>query len=230
MKRSILAALAAISATLALSASASALPAHLNGAPASNNNIHGGASELSRVGGGGAAASTTTGTAGFESTTTGTVALTFHSVKSSIGTNCTSAGKLPGEVSTTVLPFHLVMLSAHSPGLLITPNTTIDKFGWPIAETTHFATFGCGIFIPSFVVKGNGILGEITSPSCGEKRNWATLEFNGVAGVQTPFLYTGTKYTLESSINGGAFEQSALSAEATVTFLFGVTPELICTS
>ncbi|HKO37140.1 MAG TPA: hypothetical protein VJU14_02090 [Solirubrobacterales bacterium] len=228
-KKMMLLALSAISAAmLAVPAFASALPAHLSVNPG-NFTIHGGASTLSRVGGGGTTGTTTTGTGKFENTTTGTVTLTFHGVKDPFGGSCNSTGQAAGTVATTTLPFHLVMLGTHKPGLLITS-----------AAGNHFVTYNC-LFIGSVAVSGNpagegegnpagqgeGVLGEITSPTCGTAASEAKVKFTGANGIQTPTAYTGGNYTLRSSINGGTPVQSAMNAEATIKF--GVNPTLICT-
>jgi hypothetical protein len=219
MKKLMLGALAALCAMLALPAFASALPAHLSENPGSFT-VHGGASALSRVGGGGTNGTTTTGTGSFENTTTGTVSLVFHEVKSSIGTNCTSAGQPTGTVKTATLPFHLVMLATEKPGILLTPP----------AGGGNWAHYSCGIFIPTVQVTGNGILGTITSPSCGVKSNTATLSFKGTEGVQEHLTYTGTTYDLHSTLSeGGATATSAMTAEATIKFGVGKEPSIICT-
>ncbi|HEX6152228.1 MAG TPA: hypothetical protein VFZ19_01780 [Solirubrobacterales bacterium] len=228
-KKMMLLALAAISAAmLAVPAFASALPAHLSINPG-NFTLHGGASTLSRVEGGGTTGTTTTGTGKFENTTTGTVTLTFHGVKDPFGGSCNSAGQPAGTVVTTTLPFHLVMLGAHKPGILITA-----------AAGNHFVSYTC-LFAPNIVVRGNpegegegnptgqgeGVLGEITSPTCGTASKEAKVKFIGANGIQTPTAYTNGHYTLISSINGGPFSASAMNAEATISF--GVNPTLICT-
>lgn len=230
MKRLTIGALAALCAMLALPALVSATPVHLNPAPEVTSTIFGGASELTRVGGGYTTADGTTGTAVFENTTTGRLKLTFHAVRSGIGTFCKSAGQPAATVTTTELTFHLVMLAANTPGILITGNKTVGTAGTegegPWGH--HFFDYGCGIFIPTIQVRGNGLLGTITSPECGKKSITVTVSFKRAAvGVQQHTSYTGTTYGLESSIGGGAYSASAMEAEATI----GVsgTPELVCT-
>ncbi|HEX6152227.1 MAG TPA: hypothetical protein VFZ19_01775 [Solirubrobacterales bacterium] len=231
-KKMMLLALAAISAAmLAIPALASATPAHLSINPG-NFTIHGGSSTLSRVAGGGTTGTTTTGTGKFENTTTGTVALTFHEVRDPFGQLCNSPGAPAGTVVSTTLPFHLVMLGAHKPGLLITS-----------AAGNHFVTYTCPFPTGTIVVRGNpagegegnptgqgqGVLGEITSPTCGTAANEAKVRFNGINGIQTPTTYTGGHYTLISSVNGGPYSASAMNAEATIKFGAGINPTLICT-
>ena len=215
-----LGALAALCAMLALPAFASALPAHLDSAPANAFTVHGGVSELSRVGGGGTTGTTTTGKGSFENTTTGTVKLTFHHVTAANTFNCTTSGQATGTVTTTELPFHLVMLATNKPGILITPGAN-----------NHFATYNCGIFVGTIEVKGgNGILGTVKSPECGVSSTTATLDFNATGGVQEHLNYTGTEYTLKSSLNGSTPPaQSGMEAEATITFGGGESRSIVCT-
>jgi hypothetical protein len=225
MKKMILLALAAISAMLMLPALASATPAHLSKTP-ENFSVHSWSSYLSRVDGSVVTAAATNGSGAFENTTTGTVKLTFEGVQTqNPTTNCASTGEGHaliaggGKATTTTLPFHLVMLSASRPGVLVTP-----------AANNHFATFKCVGGLVTIVVKGVGILGEITSPLCGEASLFARVNFWGSNGVQSPAFHTGHKYTLETSINGGGFVQAAMSTEASITLLSATTPTLNCTS
>jgi hypothetical protein len=234
MKKLMLGALAALWAMLALPALASATPAHISPAPEGGFSIHGGASELSRVAGGSTTGTTTTGSGTFENTTTGKIKLTFHGVKSSIATNCETLGQPTGTVTTTELTFHLVMLAANTPGILITGNeTTIGvKTAGEGPWGHHFFDYTCGVFIPTVQWRGNGLLGTITAPACGAASNTAKVKFEPNvkgSGVQKHSSYTGTNYDLESSIGEGAYSTSAIEAEATITFAGGAKPTLSCT-
>jgi hypothetical protein len=220
-KMMMLAIAVASAAMLAVPAFASATSAHLSFNPGAYN-VHGGASVLSRVAGASTHGSTTTGNGTFENTTTGTVKLQFHNVTSPTLGNCGSTTEGHPEVAgggivtTTTLPFHLVMLANGVPGILIT------------SLNGHFATYRCGGI--TVKVTGNGILGTITAPKCGQASNTATLSFTGAKGVQTHQIYTNTKYTLESElISVSAKSQSAMNAHATITFPVGASPTLICT-
>ena len=233
MKKLMLGALAALCAMLVLPAFAAATPAHVTPAPEGNATVAGGASALSRVAGGGTTGTKTAGTATFENSTTGKLKLTFTGVKSSIGTNCTNTG-VTGEVTTTELTFHIVMVDATTPAIIITGNKTVGTAGTegegPWGH--HFVDFGCGIFIPTVQVRGNGVLGKITAPECGKKSNTATVKFEPTekgSGIQKITSWTGTNYDLESSIGEGAYSTSAMEAEATITFAGVQTPELVCT-
>ena len=233
MKKMILGPLGALCAMLALPAIALATPAHVTPQPEGTLSIHGGASALSRVAGGGATGTTTKGFGSFESTTTGKLKFTFTGVKSSIGTNCTNTG-VTGEVTTTELTFHIVMLAANTPGVLITGNKTVgtEQTAGEGPWGHHFVDFGCGIFLPTVQVRGNGFIGTITGPQCGKKSSTVTMRFEptGVgSGVQKHITYTGSNYDLESSFNGGPYTTSALEVEAVIAFAGPQTPELVCT-
>jgi len=99
-----------------------------------------------------------TGTGQYTSATTGTIQLLFHGCTKG-SENCTTVGQSAGTTTTTVLVFHNEMIDSTSqttggkPGILITPNEG------------HIATFVCGgIF--TVKVKGNGIISEVTNPTC----------------------------------------------------------------
>jgi hypothetical protein len=222
-KKMMLLAVAAVSAAmLAVPAFASAQSAHLSLNPGAFT-LKGGVSNLSRVAGGGSTGQETTGSGNFENTTTGTIKLTFHKVNAGILGNCASTAEGhsfaagAGTVTTTTLPFHLITLPTESPAILITPSAT-----------GHFASYTCQLGTVVVGGAGKGVIGTITSPKCGEASTTAVAKFTGTNGVQAHTNYTGTKYTLESSVNGGAFSQSAMTAEATITF-GGFKPTLICT-
>jgi hypothetical protein len=143
------------------------------------------------------------GTFNAESTTTGTITTESAGIKgglkftgvTSLGFPCTSAGQAAGTVLTTPLTFHLEKIDTETPGILIKANN---------AEN-HFATFVCaGI---TTIVRGNGILGDVTD-KCSEEKEKGTVDFqnNGTAGHQkyTQVTTTGIIYDLESSQNGGS--------------------------
>lgn len=219
MKRPMIVVLAMVSTALVLPAFASALPAHLNST--SEFALHGGSSVLTRASSGApalATGTTITGTGEFDTTTTGTLRLTFHHVTGALPTACTTSGQPTGTVTTTELPFHLVMLETEAPGMLITPGVE-----------GHFVDYSCGIFNPTVEWRGNGILGTLTDPECGHLSNTASINFKGSEGTQEHQNYTETTYTLESRINGAETLQSALDAMVSLTFAEDASPQLICT-
>jgi len=192
-KKMMLLALSVVSAALfALPAVASATPAHIS---ATENFTISGTETVTLEDDGGAKVECHSGVSGsgsFENTTTGTINLTFSGCTSS-GISCNSSGAAAGTIVTTALPFHLVMLAANSPGVLITPNAG--------GTGTHFATFNCTIFVKKEVT-GNGVLGTITSPACGVANKTATMSFAqdpAKTGSQLHPTYTGTTYQLKGN-------------------------------
>jgi hypothetical protein len=157
------------------------------------------------------------GTTEFESGgTTGTLNLTFgpscHVV--GLGVSCTSAGEATGNIKTLALPFHLVTLpNEEDPGVLVTPN----------AAAGTFATFTC--FGIQTIVSGNGVIGEIEFPDCGDTSDEADILFDITAhGTQkyTTVAGTSTVYDLKKGTT-----TAAQKATGTITFANEV--ELECT-
>jgi hypothetical protein len=164
------------------------------------------------------------GSATFTSTTTGTFEQTFEECKK--GSNiCTSPGQPEnsGIIVTTLLTFHLVTAvdtnvtpNTTGAGILVTPNGTV------------FAHFKCqGDFVTT-TVEGNGLVGTITKPACGEESNEGTIQFSPVGTTTTQThkkvasetlpgeikgTHTPTEYTLKA-FGGNASEE----AEGTITF------------
>jgi hypothetical protein len=226
-KKIILLSLAACAALLALPAMASALTAlHVvNPVPVGTKTIDGvgntailtttGGTKVTCTGeaGGPAFGGTATFNAGG---TTGTMNLTFGPTCEALGIHCQSAGAATGTIKTESLPFDLATVGTTSPGkpgVLVTPN----------AGTGVFAKFTCGIL--SVEVKGNGVIGTISSPTCGTRSNQATIEFKATAnGVQADkrLVGTETEYTLKKGTENAA-------QEATGTLTLGEESTLECT-
>lgn len=190
-------------AVLALPATASALvPLHLNPTPAGVQTIDdtGPNPILSLANGSTYGCETFHGSATFnEGGATGSMSLTLG--------KCSGATCNP---TTTTLPFHLVTLPGEQPGVLITTNNG------------HFSPFLCSGL---FSITGNGLIGTIISPECGQVSNEVTLDFNATAhGVQehTTVADTNTLYTLKAM--GASF---ALDARGTLTL--SEETELECT-
>jgi hypothetical protein len=149
-----------------------------------------------------------TGVGSWHSTTTGTLTLEFHecttTVFGSVVTCTTDVAEggtgISGTVSTTHLPFHLIMPEpkGQHAGMLITPTAGTNN---------HFATFTCGGGLVTKKVTGNGIIGMIASPTCGTASTTATLKFEqgATTGVQKYSTYTGATYGL--LMNGTAMAQ-----------------------
>ena len=181
-KKILLLALAAVSAVmLALPAMASALvPLHLSPTPVGAQTIHGSTAVLSTTSGLTFECDSVNGSATLDKGgTTGTMTLTYNSCTNSLfGLKC--------NVTTTSLSLDLVTLPNNKPGVLLT------------TTNGHFAQFPCIFFLE---VSGNGVIGTITLPQCGETRKEMTIDFNATAhGVQEHTKVTGTEtvYTLKS--------------------------------
>lgn len=133
--------------------------------------------------------------------TTGEGSYTLGGCKSGF-LSCTSPGQSTGTIKIQTMTMDLVYLdAAHTnPGVLAKP---------PAGGV--FSEFNC-----SFVkvqVKGNGVLGKITSPKCGETSGTASVSLEAVeTGVQKykQVEEAGTVYNLIATV-GGTPEEAALT-------------------
>jgi hypothetical protein len=156
--------------------------------------------------------------------TTGEISLTFHGCNTSFfgfPLSCNSAGQPSGTIKTGTSVFHNAYLtdSKTTPGVLVTPPTG-----------GVFTTIICGGFA-NIEVKGNGILGHLTAPKCGETSKTATLDFTATGSSQTykQVTATGTVFDLTSVTEGGSTVTAAEVAEGTVTYQpAGETAKLTC--
>ncbi|HEX6455534.1 MAG TPA: hypothetical protein VF009_03330 [Solirubrobacterales bacterium] len=164
------------------------------------------------------------GTATFTTSTTGTIELTLEEMSDVFGP-CTTPGEPSGDIVTTPLEFHLVTVEdsvthATGPGILITPNAT----------TGVFAHFECPV-TGKVTLEGNGLIGTITKPKCGEESTEVTIEFSSSSqSVQTHKTVrsngsTGATPTEYSLTSGG--QPASLDAEGTITL--GTKAKLECT-
>jgi hypothetical protein len=225
-KKIIILALAAAGvAAFALPATAMAedLPVHLVGFTLNKElSIDGGGEATLRSSVGTANCTASSGKAILTSTTTGTLSLTFTGC-SAFGVPCHSSGQLGGTIVWTTLVFHLVTVEdrttgATGPGLLVTPN--VDAGG-----NNHFVTIECPPF-GIFVVRGNGVIGTLTKPACGQESTEATIQFIPQAAaptVQTHKTVVGTTVEYNLTVNGN---ESSLETEGTLT---GNKAKLECT-
>jgi len=130
----------------------------------------------------------------FETAIAGWIEFTFTNL-TEFGGTCTSTVPVAPEglVTTTKLPFRIVMidstsqLSGGKPGMLITGNSE------------HMTTFKCPMGTIEW--KGNGVIGEIRSPSCasGTFTKTATIEFASAGTGNQQYKQvetTGTTYDL----------------------------------
>jgi hypothetical protein len=158
-----------------------------------------------------------TGTGKYTSGTTGEIALTFHGCTTSFfgfPVSCNSAGQPSGTIKTNTSVFHNVYVTdaKTNPGVLVTP---------PTSPAGLYTTIICGGFA-SIEVRGNGIIGELTSPKCGAvAQKTATLNFAATGSSQTlkKVTATGTEYSLSSTTeSSGKVTTSCEVAEGTVTY------------
>jgi hypothetical protein len=138
------------------------------------------------------------------SATTGEASASFGEC-STAGTACTTSGQASGTITLANQVTHLVYLDEN--------HTKVGTLATPPAGGV-FAKFTCFFGLVSVEVKGNGLLAEVTSPKCGATSTTATAVANATGPVQQyqQVEETGTVYHLSASVNGGPFEEAALSA------------------
>jgi hypothetical protein len=173
-----------------------------------------------------------TSTAGTGKYTTGSkttgeaLTLTFRGCTESVfhtGCTTTGLGLRSGEIRTTDLTWHNVMLEATPTGvagLLITPNGT------------HFASFDCDFGAIQVEVTGNGIIGEIEQ-GCGTSAKTFTVNYaSPTTGTQKWMQITteGTKYDLDAkeSVFGGTPTVRTASEDGTGSVTFPNTQTINC--
>jgi hypothetical protein len=168
----------------------------INGAASCSFTVHGGPAGWNTASAGSTNCSSVTGS-GTMGTTTGSMALVFHGCTESVfGSACTTSGQPSGTIATTALIYHNIYASAgkSSPAILITPNATSGIF-------SHYT---CAGGLVTKTISGNGLIGTLTKPKCGETTN--VFEFaleQSVAGTQKHMQITGagTKYDLKDGEN-----------------------------
>ena len=224
IKKSLLAAIVAAFAFVALPALAAANPKldSPNGKFPVPFTSHGGETFFETTGGTKVVCEEVENEGEFENGQTGSIRFHFYGCHdATFGIPCTTSGQAnEGEITTTTLPFHLVTAN-HEPetheehAVLITPNG--EKFG-----TGHFAEFDCSFLVHVNVV-GNGVIGTLTEPATNEPSATATIVFQAAGtGVQTHRKITGseTEYDLKAVINGNPEEKetAAQVGEGELTF------------
>jgi len=157
-------------------------------------------------------------TGSFTSKTAGTINLDFtncHITVLGIPVNCKSSGSaVENTIAVNNTPFDLAYVAVHKPAVLVTP---------PAGGV--FVTIQCGSTTP-ILVKGNGVIGTITSPACGTASNTATLKFEATGANQTHKLIEGsaTEWSLRAETQGSG--NSVVASEVAageVTFSQAVT-------
>jgi hypothetical protein len=204
--------ISAASFVLPRTAAAEDIPLHLLPKPEKATPIVGGIATLIPVGGIAVTCEKTEGNAVWETSTTGSVTLTFKNCKAGIFGICNSEGQPAGTIKTNALPFHLLTVPVQKPGILVTP-----------AAAGGFTVFACGGLI-LVAVEGNGVVGTITKPNCGEEGQVGVIAFEGVNGVQKHKKVEGTEVAYNLVAEG---KEAALSA--TLEVIFPPKTKLVCT-
>jgi hypothetical protein len=208
-------------AMLALPAAASAGNWHLEPSDGSltgpNITIAGGAPTFSLSNGTIFKGTAITGTATFDtsSTTTGSIpaGLKFTGVTFS-SFPCNSSGQPSGTVVTTPLTFHLEKIDTETPGLLLTGNAG------------HVMTFTCaGI---TFVVNGNGILGDVTN-KCNEEIEKGTLDFQATSSGQQKYKQVTTTGTIFDWTFTSGSGSNTMAMESTLSLTLSKKSKVNCT-
>ena len=245
IKQTMLAAFAAALVTAALPALAAAEETSNPGDPyldgvttGTTFSLEGGEGELNTVGGKFLRCASVHGNGEFHDAETGTVELTLTGCKTTLGIKCTTPGEETGTIQVGPLPFHLKTVKhegVEKPGILVTPAEP-DENG-----VGAFTEFKCS-FAGAVKVRGNGLIGTITSPEEGVAANTATISFSETeseSGVQTHKTITDhnretaeeapIEYHLETSFNGSEYEECAKQISGTMSFAEGMEPKLTTT-
>jgi hypothetical protein len=172
---------------------------------------HGNTGTLASTNGLAVECTASTATGNYASKTIATIKFTFTGCRDEIFNVPCSNTATSGKVETTTVEIRNIYTTDNktTPGILIRP------------DVVHFATFTCGF---KFEVTGNGIIGSLTSPTCGKSATSYTLSFSQASkGHQTHKQITGTGTIFDLSTNGNT---SSMSGTGTVTF--GSSATLTC--
>jgi hypothetical protein len=202
----------AVAALFALPSAASAQEIHISGVTSFTGK--GSASSLVVTDEPKISCTSTSASGGFNagSTTTGTVNLTYTGCTAEflgIKGKCSSSGHtVESETITSSGTFHLIttLLATAKPAIMVTPvTTTIICLGFSRIELT-----------------GNGLIGTITSPTCGSSSKTIGVSFEAEGPFQKHREYTGKGYDLSADtensegVTTGAYGTVALSATTTL--------------
>jgi hypothetical protein len=173
-----------------------------------------------------------TGEGTYMTNTAGTLGLIFKGCKENVfNSPCQTSGANTGEIKLTGLRFDNVMIEnttqkeGGTPGINITPPE----------KMTVYTKFTCHGEI-GFEVTGNGVIGDITTPKCGESSKTATIDWESKeAGVQrymqeeTGAGTNKTVYDLTSheTIFGGTTSRTA-AMDASIIITFPNARKMIC--
>lgn len=161
----------------------------------------------------------TSASGSFSSETTGTSSLTFTGCKATIlGVSLACRSGTEAEVIKMEQVFHLITIG------------TIAKAG--ILLTPPFPEVICGSGLSQRILEfgGNGVIGTVTSPSCGASSKSITVSLTATTGNQEHKLFTGTTYDLTNrTAAGGGPVTAGITGSFTISFTDGVSRRLVCT-
>ena len=218
-KRIMLLTLAVAGAALfALTAIATANENHIEGATGKAFTGTGAGGSLTAEGEPTITCTSTVASGSFTSETTGTVNMTFTGCKATIlGVSLGCRSGSTAETITVEQVFHLITIGTISKaGILLTP---------PFPEIIC----GSGISQRIFEIRGNGVIGTVTSPSCGASSKSMTFSFTATTGSQEHKLFTGVVYDLTNTTAAGTPRTAGITGSFTTSFNDGVSRKLVCT-
>lgn len=134
------------------------------------------------------------GSGNFSNGSSGNLWVFFDGCKESVfNTSCNTPGWPSGLLQTEQLTFVTAYLTANktTPGLLVKP-----------PASGLFLKIVCGGGLFSFEVKGNGVMGAVTSPLCKGTSKGTTLEFAATGTSQAFKQSTGTGTNFDLNIGG----------------------------
>lgn len=207
-----LAAIAAVAAMAVVgAASASAAAQYLQGGSPLNHSVAftgtSGAGTLQTVGGTKVTCTADDASGKLLNSTEDEAEVTFLGCKGPLGASCTSSGQATGVILTKTLKSELVNLVGGGVGVLLTPKEAGGLFA-------EFSCLGVGV-----KVKGS-VVGVVTP--VGVEQKTGTLTFKQSGGKQSPSQYelNGSLKSskLETSVSGGAFEESGEETTESLTF------------
>lgn len=199
----------AVAALFALPSAASAQEIHISGVTSFTGK--GSASSIAATDEPKISCTSTSASGGFAgSSTTGTVSLALFGCTAEflgIKGNCNTVGDAAQTITSSGV-FHLITISlaTSNPAIMVTPvTTTIICVGFSRIELT-----------------GNGLIGTITSPTCGSSSKTIGVSFEAEGPFQKHREYTGKGYDLSADtensegVTTGAYGTVALSATTTL--------------
>jgi hypothetical protein len=158
------------------------------------------------------------GSGKYTTKTTGEVSFTYSGCTEELGSlhpECHTSGQASGVIATGTSVFHSVYLTdaKNTPGILITPPSS------GIYLTTTCGGFG------NTEVKGNGYIGDLSSPKCGGTSTTTNFSFSATNGDPTykQNTATGTLYDLTSTTGGGSTTTAARLELWAATFAEAIT-------